>query len=119
MADTDVKGHMIKSTDGSKIWVHGDEIKEVDPSKENLELAHKIVENFAEITKHDRGYDIDLIGIIGVRHEHVTQKKSEAIEAASHKVAVMLEKGELVLSDTWVKDNLEDVKELTDNTEKQ
>ena len=113
----ELNGRMIEAADGSKVWQQGEVPKEVKPSKKNLELARSIIEKFADVTKHERGYDVDLIGIIGVRHEHVTQKESEATEAAATKIAVMLEKGELVLSDTWIKDNIDDddgnVKDLT------
>lgn len=80
--------------------------KATKPSKKNLELATKIVEQKAEVTKWPNGFDVDLIGVIGVRHESRAKKKEDAISEATEVVAGMLDREELVLSDTWAEDNL-------------
>lgn len=76
------------------------------PSKKNLELARKIVDKKAVITKWPNGFDVDLIGSVGVRHESRAAKKSEAAAEAAEVVAGMLDREELILSDTWADDNL-------------
>lgn len=75
-------------------------------SKQNIDLARQIVEQKAEITEWPNGFDVDMIGIIGVRHESPQKDKKKAIEEAAAIVAGMLQRGELVLSDTWAADNL-------------
>lgn len=75
-------------------------------SKENKDLALKIVKQKAEITEWPNGFDVDMIGVIGVRHESPQKDKKIAIEQAADVVAGMLQRGELVLSDTWAEDNL-------------
>jgi len=72
----------------------------------NLDLANKIVDKLATITEWPRGYDIDMISVIGVRHESTKTDIKDAKSDAAKVVAGMLDRDELVLSDTWEKDNL-------------
>lgn len=79
---------------------------QVKISTKNKNLARKIIEQKATITKHENGTDIDLISVIGARHESHYKTKAKAIDEAVEVVGGMLERQELSLSDTWEKDNL-------------
>lgn len=75
-------------------------------SKRNADLAMRIVQQRATITEWPDGYDVDMISVIGVRHEEATDDKEVAIKNAAQRVGEMLERGDLVLADGWEKDNL-------------
>lgn len=66
------------------------------------ELAKKIVAK-ATITKHEKGYDVDLIGVVGYRKEVVTSKKSEAIAETEKFIYEELKAGSLELSKDFIR----------------
>lgn len=76
-------------------------------SSKNAKLALKIVQQRATITEWPEGYDVDLIGVIGFRHEARAESQSDAIEQAAQKLGEMFERGEIELADGWEKDNLD------------
>lgn len=80
--------------------------KRKKPTKAQLELAHKIVEQKATIEKRANDYNIDLITVIGFRHESLKDNKKAAIAEAAGKIADLLANGELVLADDWEKQNV-------------
>lgn len=84
--------------------------KPMEVSSKNLKLALRIVQQKATVTEWPDGYDVDLIGVVGFRHEVRTDSKSEAIESAAHKLAESFERGEIELADSWEKDNLKSEK---------
>ena len=108
MSKDDIKpGKIVELDDGTKMWqVDDNQPKRKQPTKAQLELATKIVNQKATIDKWPNGYDVDMIAAIGVRHEANRQTRDEAIAGAAAKVADMLANGELVLGDDWEKQNL-------------
>jgi hypothetical protein len=78
-----------------------DLIAELKVSDKNFNRAKRIVEKKADIIKHDTFYDIDLIAILGMRHESVQKKKADAIDEAAKVIAASLDNGDLVLSDSF------------------
>jgi dephospho-CoA kinase len=85
-------------------------LEEINPSQEiadlkvttkNLNRARLIVENTATITKMEYGHDVDLIAVLGVRHESLKKRKGDAIEEASKLIAKQLDDGSLELADSF------------------
>lgn len=111
--------------------------------KQTTELAKKIVSKFADVKQSEIDGNMFIVDIPQIGHTDTyfnTKKqkfvinsdgdteerdvpakttKAQAADLAAAHVAQMIDSGELELSDTWAEQHLGDVKELTDETEKQ
>lgn len=81
------------------------ETPEVVISDENRELAEKIVTQLGDYHEHEMGHRVELLNM-GIFTTPFHKTKKQATADMVERVGTMLEDGSLVLSDSWVVDNL-------------
>lgn len=94
------------------------------------DIAEKIIDNLAEFVKEDHKaideYDHDhtvhtcrVVDVLGVTVAFHSDTKKDARAQAVAYFEDQFETESIVISDTWIEDNIESVKDLTDSSEKQ
>lgn len=76
-------------------------IHELKPTQKSLDFATKLIEKKADITKWDNGYDVNLMNVVGFRHESQLKKKTDAVHEAALLLATELDRGDIVLADNF------------------